>query len=258
MIERGCRHILSQKEILDEVKLLNPLALTVPASDVKRELRDYEIADRIVVASRHVVQSFIEKGIPEGKLFRNPYGVDLSMFGPTETPKGEPTLLMTGTWCYRKGCDLLVRALQGTNYRLLHAGIIRDLPFPKDPNFVHLGFVDQTKLKAIYAQAHVFVLPSREEGLALVQAQALACGLFLVCSNRTGGEDLGEMLEDKKLVTVVKTGDVEDLRNGIEKAVSYAISRQGSRKDTSPSFEKLSWKAYGEKYDLFLRNWLMG
>ena len=40
------------------------------------------------------------------------------------------------------------------------------------------------------SSSHVLVLPSVEEGLALVQAQAMACGCPLISSTNTGGEDL--------------------------------------------------------------------
>ncbi len=38
--------------------------------------------------------------------------------------------------------------------------------------------------------SHVMVLPSIEEGLALVQGQALACGCPIIASTATGSEDL--------------------------------------------------------------------
>lgn len=256
LIERGSRHILSQKEILDEVKKLHPQVRTVPDSAVQRELKDYQIADRIIVPSRHVFESFIERGISKEKIFRNSYGVDLSRFVPTECSEGHQTLLMVGTWCYRKGCDLLIEAVKGTSYRLLHAGTIGDCPFPKEENFLDLGFVDQNCLKSIYAQAHVFVLPSREEGLALVQAQALACGLSLVCSDRTGGEDLRGFCDDKSRVIVVKNNDVNALRKAIKKALKSIRKQKGIRRISGFSLKKMSWKAYGERYHRFLRNWL--
>jgi glycosyltransferase involved in cell wall biosynthesis len=252
LVERGSRHILSQKKILDELKTLNRNAKTVSESDVRHELKDYEVADRIVVPSKHVAQSFVEYGIPEIRLFRNPYGVDLSMFGTTESPKVRPTLLIVGTWCYRKGCDLLVEALEGTSYQLLHAGSIGDCSFPNNENFKSFGFVDQSKLKPIYAQAHVFILPSREDGFGLVLAQALACGLPVVCSDRTGGEDLREMMSDKNRVTVVKSNDVIALKEGIAKAMNYALDHPGLREISSSDREQMSWKAYGERYHRFL------
>lgn len=253
LVERASRHINSQKEILDEVHALHPGAATVPDVDVHRELRDYALADRIVVPSRHVVESFVENGVPRERLFRNPFGVDLSMFSPTPVPAGPPTVLMVGTWCYRKGCDLLVEALRGLDFRLLHAGPLGDCPFPSGAGFETLGILDQTKLKEVYARGHIMALPSREEGLAFVQAQALACGLGLVCSDRTGGDDLREILEDPGLVTVVKTGDVGGLREGLRQAMRLAQSKKGLRDSSGASLEKLSWKAYGLRYDAFLR-----
>ena len=40
------------------------------------------------------------------------------------------------------------------------------------------------------SRSHVMVLPSIEEGLALVQAQALACGCPVIGTRHTGAEDL--------------------------------------------------------------------
>jgi len=252
LVERGSRHVLSQKQILDGVRALHPGAQSVGDAVVRRELRDYAEADTIVVASRHVVDSFVEQGVPATKLFRNPYGVDLSMFPPTPAPAGPPTLLMVGSWCYRKGCDLLVEAVRGLDVRVLHAGSLGDCPFPADGAFRSLGPLDQASLKDAYAQAHVMVLPSREEGLALVQAQALSCGVPVVCSDRTGGEDLRELLGGTGMVTVVRSGDVAGLRAGIEQDLAAALPRRGLRSAAGP-LDGLSWGAYGRRYDAFLR-----
>ena len=64
------------------------------------------------------------------------------------------------------------------------------MSFPNSERFVHYDFVPQWRLGEFYAQAHVFAIASKEEGLALVQLQALASGLPLVCTDRTGGGDL--------------------------------------------------------------------
>ena len=40
------------------------------------------------------------------------------------------------------------------------------------------------------SRSHVMVLPSVEEGLALVQAQAMACGCPVIGTYNTGAEDL--------------------------------------------------------------------
>jgi alpha-maltose-1-phosphate synthase len=185
-IERGSRHILSQKAILDELRTRGSETSVVPGHAVERELASYALADRISVPALHVVQSFVDHGIAVHKLFRNPYGVDLSMFAPTPAPPGPPTLLFVGTWSYQKGVDVLERAwrlLPGV--RLRHVGAVGDAPLPVSAEFEHTDPVPQLRLREYYSQAHVFVQASRQDGLSLVQAQALACGLPLVCTDRT-------------------------------------------------------------------------
>lgn len=251
-VERGSRHILSQKEILDS--LPRPVGSPSPVAEwsVAREVAEYELADTIVVPSLHVARSFIEKGIDQSRLFRNPYGVDLKMFPPTNAPlhQGIPQILMAGAWSLRKGCDILAdawRRLPGVG--LLHVGPLGDAPVPKDLGFEHHPPVDQAQLTSFYARGHVFALASREEGLALVQAQALASGLHLVCTDRTGGEDLRQFLTDPEMVTVVPSGDSLALKNALGSALERARSTSGVRDYLGANRERLSWRAYGKRYN---------
>ena len=48
----------------------------------------------------------------------------------------------------------------------------------------------QEKLKEIMSCSHVMVLPSVEEGLAMVQAQAMACGCPVIATKNTGAQNL--------------------------------------------------------------------
>ena len=142
----------------------------------------------------HVAESFRRDGSAYAKLFYNPYGVDLAMFPPRrEKATAEPfSLLFVGTWCLRKGCDLLIEAIKRVpGARLTHVGAIGDLDFPaNDDRFVHVDPVPQRELARFYAAGDVFVLASREEGFGMVLSQALASGLPLICTDRTGGADL--------------------------------------------------------------------
>ncbi len=106
--ERGSRHILSQKQILDA---LTPYPNTkVPQFNVDRELQSYELADYITIPSEHVEESFEEFSPPlKHKLFRNPYGTNLDMFIPLDSEKMFD-VIMAGTWGARKGCDTLSEA----------------------------------------------------------------------------------------------------------------------------------------------------
>jgi starch synthase len=247
ILERGSSHILAQKEILEAIPGVSKPA--VPEFNLRRELWGYEFADVVSIPSRHVERSFLERGCRKEKLFRNPYGVDVTMFPSTQKPQNEvPTLLFAGTWSLQKGCDILAKAVEGQPWRLIHVGAMGDAPIPATPHFESRGFVPQTKLSVVYGQADVFVQSSRQEGLSLVQAQALGCGLPLVCTDRTGGEDLAEFLEDSSWVTVVKSGDATALRTGIEQALVKASTQTGARDVLGAARRRLSWRAYGERY----------
>jgi alpha-maltose-1-phosphate synthase len=251
ILERGSRHVLSQKEILEAIPGMPKPA--VPEFNVRRELWGYEFADVVSIPSRHVERSFLERGFPAQKLFRNPYGVDLTMFPSTPKLRNTvPTLVFAGTWSLRKGCDVLAKAVKGQPWRLIHVGANGDAPLPQLPSFESRGMVPQSKLAEVYAQADAFVHPSREEGLSLVQAQALACGLPLVCTDRTGGEDLAEFLDDPSWVTVVPQDNVSALRAGIDNVLVKAATQNGLRDILGSTRERLSWRAYGRRYDVEL------
>lgn len=253
-IERGSRHILSQKAILDELSRLSPTVETVPDYAVKRHLASVEQADVVVIPARHAAESFLEQDFPPERLFRNPYGVDLDMFAPTPAPDGQPpTLIYVGTWSYRKGCDLLVEAIGQFEGRvnLWHVGGLGDAPLPDKPWFRHQDPVPQWQLREWYARAWVFVVASREEGLALVQAQALACGLSLVCTDRSGGEDLAELIGLREGIFIVPHDDVVALAEGVAQALRWAQARflEGTERDLlGRARYKLSWQAYGKRY----------
>jgi glycosyltransferase involved in cell wall biosynthesis len=247
-VERGSRHILSQQEILASIP---GRSARVPIDErtIRRELADYTVADRIIVPAEHVMRSFTERGMSRQRVFVNPYGVDLNMFPPTPAPRSNAaTILFVGAWSLRKGCDVLTEAWRRLpGVRLLHVGSLGDAPVPRDPGFEHREAVPQFALSAEYARGHVFALASREEGLALVQPQALASGLPLVCTDRTGGEDAGRIMGPEAPVTVVPSDDPERLSQALASALERAIPRQGLR-DYGEARERLSWTAYGERY----------
>ena len=163
---------------------------------------------------------------------------------------------MVGTWSLRKGCDVLIEAWRRIpNVRLLHVGSIADAPLPSDPRFEHVDPVPQAELHHWYARAHLSVLASREEGLAVVQAQALACGVPLVCTDRTGGEDLKQYLDNPAVVTVVPSGQVEPLVAAINSSLNNVPEPGRPRDLLGAGREKLSWQEYGKRYhrELLLR-----
>lgn len=248
ILERGSKHILEQKRILESIPSLKGMK-PVPDINVKRELEGYRLADYISIASQHVKRSFVERNYPVRKLFVNPYGVDLSNFKPEKGVK-KYDVIMVGGWTYQKGIDLLIKACQDLDLTLLHVGSIGDISFPNDIKFIQIDPVDQKMLHNYYNQAKIFVLPSRQEGMAMVQMQAIACGLPIVCSMHTGGKDIGELTGMKDWIFEMEDYSVEDLKRQIVRALEF----EKICDPTKLRLNELSWEAYGKRYEQFLLN----
>ena len=100
----------------------------------------------------------------------------------------------------RKGVDLLLAAFSelGEAARLLLVGREADLPalLAALPAGVrerceYAGFQPPEALPRFFAQADVFVLPSRYDGWGVVMNQAIGAGLPVICSDMVGaGHDL--------------------------------------------------------------------
>jgi glycosyltransferase involved in cell wall biosynthesis len=249
IIERGSKHIVEQKAILDTNP--NNKNISVPGFNYYRELESYQIADYIAIASQHVARSFFKHNYPKDKLFINPYGVDLSMFKPLSKVEKKYDVIMVGGWSFRKGCDLIVEALKYSELNFLHVGGIVDLEFPSFPNFTHVDSVDQRQLVDYYNMAKIALLPSREEGLAMVQAQAIACNLPLVGSIDSGAEDLKEMVECPECITIIDKYTPECVKNAIESGLKK-YDQLGDKLYAGSAIENLTWTAYGKRYSEFL------
>lgn len=259
ILERGTSHVLEQINALKENPNLRG-KVVMKRMFIEKDLKGYNLADIISVGSDHVKKSFTKHGFDESKIFVNNYGVSLTQFTPTEFDKNHNfDIIFVGQWCYRKGCDLLANVCKSEGFTLLHVGPIVDLEFPTGFNFVSKGIVDQSKLVEYYKMAKIFVLPSREEGLALVQAQAIACGLPIVCSKYTGGRDLKKYVDFPEYIIEINSLKLEDLKDSIIAGLNIASNQFGIRKYiNNENYGNLSWKEYGKRYSRMIEKLTSG
>jgi glycosyltransferase involved in cell wall biosynthesis len=68
-----------------------------------------------------------------------------------------------------------------------------------------------------YRLADAFVMPGRGEGFGIVYLEALACGIPVVASSADASQ---EAVRDGKLGRVVDPDNLEDLRRGIQEALT--------------------------------------
>lgn len=260
--DRGSSHIRVQARLLREEheiwgiqQELLPFS-TVDPRTIEREEAEYAEADCITVPSGFVLQSFVSQGIPESKLRRLPYGVNLQRFYPSAQPAGDGfNVLFAGAMSLRKGVPYLLQAykqLQHPKKTLTFAGdvspqIIERMKalglWPDDA--IVLGHLSQSRLRDVMSTSHVLVLPSIEEGLALVQAQAMACACPVIASPHTGSEDLFDSEVEGFIVPVRAVhalvermqllADHPELRAQMSAAALARVKRAGG------------WKNYGRQ-----------
>jgi len=222
VLERGSAHIETQDEILGALAEHTGIPLRRPSpAVVRREILEYQLADRIAVPSDFVAASFVARGFAPERLIVNPFGVDLAAFTPATSPPLNPRLLCVGRVGARKGSHVLIDAF-------LQSGVRGELVFvgPIEPEFSararaaasdrvrFLGPVPQAQLPALYQSATAFALPSFEEGLAMVILQAMACGLPVLVSDHTG---VAGLFDERHGALLHQAGDTQTLVAQIER-----------------------------------------
>ena len=195
---RGSTHILAQKALLEEEHRRWGARAPDFSRGIDRCLAEYEESDAIVVPSHFVKHSFGEHGVPLDKVSVCPYGVDLTMFAPQPKQDGRFRVLFVGAYSLRKGIGDLFEAVRPlVTKRQCELWMVgsetpdgRPLVERNADIIINKGSQPRRSLSWFYSQATVLVLPSVEEGLALVLAQAMACGVPVIASENTGARDL--------------------------------------------------------------------
>lgn len=256
ILERGSSHILYALNILEEEnKKIDKKFENYSKEHIERCILEYELADYISIPSSFVKRTFIEYGVPEKKLLVNPYGVDLKEFKQIEKKDKTFRIIYAGGLTLQKGSHYLLQAfyeLGLENCELWHLGTISEEIKPyldkyQNSNIKLLGHQPQNELYKFYSQGSVFVMPSIQEGMAMVQLQAMSCGLPLICTTNTGGDDL--ITNDGEEGFVISIRDVESLKEKI----LYLYKNQDICKEMGKKAKKrvssgFTWDDYGNRY----------
>ena len=259
--DRGSTHQRYQEQVVSEE--YRHWGVQRPVSDhrdTRREEAIYEVADAITVPSSVARRSFVHMGIPAEKVHVIPYGVRLEQFGPVGTPpRDEFAVLFAGSVGLRKGVPYLLEAfaaVRAPRKRLRVVGSVQEEMrailhrLPRE-HVEFLGVLPQGELAGLMSRSHALVLPSIEEGLALVQAQALACGCPVICSTHTGGEDL---FTDGVEGFVVPVRDPAALADRMQRLADTPALQASMRAAALARVQSLGgWSVYGDRWEALLR-----
>jgi glycosyltransferase involved in cell wall biosynthesis len=261
LCDRGSTHQRYQEQLLaDEFRRWGVNTPPSDPRDTRREEAIYAACDAITVPSTVAARSFAEMGVPRDKVHVIPYGVRLESFRPAAEPSPDTfDVLFAGAVGLRKGVPYLLEAfarLRHPHKRLRIIGAVQEdirAVLPKLPlkNVEMLGSLPQTELAALMSRSHVLALPSIEEGLALVQAQAMACGCPVVCSTNTGGEDL---FSDGVEGFIVPIRDPIALAERLQRLADDPVLQRSMREAALRRVRSIGgWKEYGDRWEKLLQ-----
>lgn len=204
---RGSSHIRTQATLLNEEAAR--VGRTVrPPNDwiIERELREYAQAQIIVVLSEFARKSFEDNGVSPSKLHVLTLGASTKLFQPTADMLarrrarvlggGRLRVLTVGSFSAQKGAfDLVDIAKRGSGR--MHFRFVGDV----NDDVRHLipgagssiEFVSrqpQERLRAHFDWADIFLLPTVQDGFAVVLVQAAVGGLPIVATTNSGAPEI--------------------------------------------------------------------
>ena len=166
-------------------------------------------------------------------------------------------IIFAGKACIRKGFHYLIEAmktLKEYDIELWHLGSIHPEIKSFDynqKNIKYLGSKPQNELYKYYNKCDIFILPSLEEGLAMVTLQAMACGLPVICTPNTGIENVLTKNGEEGFVIPIR-----DPNAIVERVIELYNDKELRTKMGNKALKKVqngfTWDDYGNRYIDFL------
>ncbi len=257
VLERCNAHTGFAMEVVQ--KECDRLGITLPpdhehafnAVKLLKEEEEYDLSDRLLCPSDFVVKTFLDRGYPAAKLARHQYGFDEKTFHPGSEPRQAKrglTMLFVGVCAVRKGVhyalDAWLKSPASKDGTFLIAGeFLPDYaeklaPMLSHPSVRVLGH--RNDVPELMRESDVLVLPTLEEGSALVTSEARGSGCVLVVS-----EAAGAICRHMENALVHRVGDVATLAQHITLLHEDRALLERLRAASLATVPELSWSAAG-------------
>lgn len=175
-----------------------PTEMEEPASNIARDQREYELADRILVGSPFAAQTIrdaTKSDAISSKLQVLNYCYDEALFSGLPAPRpverdGPVKFLFLGLVIPRKGIHHVLEAIAKIPRSAAELTIVGSLKIPPRAfapyadRVTYIPTVARADVPEIMAKHHVFLLPSHFEGAGITLYEALAAGSALIQSDR--------------------------------------------------------------------------
>jgi glycosyltransferase involved in cell wall biosynthesis len=219
---------------------------------LRYEEEEYRLADFLLCPSDFVVKTFVDEGFSPDKLLRHSYGFDPGIYFPpagARSNTGGLMVLFVGVAAVRKGVhfalEAWLRSPASREGKLLIAG--QFLPDYRQrlsslldhPSVEVLGY--RHDVADLMRSADALVLPSLEEGSALVCAEAMACGCVPLVSEVASGH-----CRHMENSLVHEPGDVDTLTSHLTLIHEDGAELERLRRGALSSAATATWQNAGE------------
>ena len=219
-----------------------------------RKTRELDLAEIVICPSAFVLDSLPDKTRLTKKCVVAPFGspavVEDRSYVTPATNTGPIRFLFAGALTQRKGLADLFAAMKLVRSKeaelVVMGSLVQPLRFYRSElaEFIYEPPRAHAAVLRLMRSCDVLVLPSIVEGRALVQQEAMACGLPLIATRNAGGEDL---IVEGKTGFLVPAGAPAAIAEKIE----WFLENRGQLPAMSAAARakaaELTWPAYGEK-----------
>ena len=224
-----------------------------PEEKLLRKEKEMKLANRITCPSKFVLDS-----IPSE--IREQIPCQIAPFGSPQMPKAHSLtakekgkylkILFVGSMSQRKGLADLFRAMQLLKNEPIKLSILGQPSMPMDfyrkqfSDFEYYPACSNSKVREIMRKHDALILPSIVEGRALVQQEALSCGIPIVVTPNAGGEDL---IEDGITGHLVPIRSPEKIAEKVLSLFKGIQSKGEMAEECIKKAKEYSWTAYAQK-----------
>jgi glycosyltransferase involved in cell wall biosynthesis len=217
---------------------------------VKEEI-EYKLADRLLCPSDFVAHTFLERGFSQEKIARHQYGFDEKVYYPDGKPRDTKrglSMLFVGGCAPRKGLHYALEAwLQSPAHRdgtFMIAGQFipgyaeKLFPMLSHPSIRVLGH--RKDVPELMRKSDILILPTIEEGSALVTSEARGSGCVLIVS-----EAAGAICKHMENALVHHVGDIEMLTQHITMLHQDRSLLERLRASSLSTIHEITWCSAG-------------
>jgi glycosyltransferase involved in cell wall biosynthesis len=225
---------------------------------LRRKDEELFLADTVVVPS-----NFVRDSLPQDVLEQK--HIEVVPFGSPEVMEhtrvvrgaGPLKILFAGSMTQRKGLGDLFSAMTRLDPERFKLHILgapaagMDFYLRQFSGFIHHSTRSNLEVLDLMRSCDVFVLPSIVEGRALVQQEAMSCGLPIIVTKNAGAEDLvddgkaGFLVPIRSPEAIAEKLEILNLDRGLLASMSSAAADKG---------RQLTWATYRAKISEVVRS----